>query len=378
MDISALSPSRVNTWKDCQLKYFLSYHIRLPEAKASNIYGLKGSAVHESLEYYGNFIRVGQDPSVAGELEGKINADYVQTLKDYYAKTELWKLDDREGFRGKKPKGWPHPVEKNCESCQWASKDGMCEIAKKPFKIVEGCPKPNFEDELEMAEWTVNNTEYPIFEKKIIGNEVEFLLTVEGEVVLRGIIDLVVEEDEKTLEVIDYKSGNSTKSYNAALNDPQMRIYSMVAKMLWPQYETYVTSLYYIRKKRMVSCVFSKEDDKGTLKAVQKHWDNIKNNKEPYRPQRSFWLCNFCVGYDNCKTIKDNYNDKRGRFILPTIECANMSTVECPCWGSLTAENPDTVTHDNTNEMTYTCRGHKKIHKGGEYEPKPDGGETIR
>jgi RecB family exonuclease len=376
MDISALSPSRVNTVKDCELKYFLSYHIRLPEAKASNIYGLKGSAVHESLEYYVNSLRVDRNPELAEELKGKTNADYVQVLKDYYAETELWKLDDREGMRGKKPKGWPHPVEKNCEVCPWASKDSICTIAKKPMKTVEGCPRPNFEDELEMADWTVKDEENSIFDNKIIEAEAEFNLEIGDGVKLRGIIDLVVESDEDTLEIIDYKSGNSTKSYNAALTDPQMRIYSMVAKILWPGYKTYVTSLYYIRKKRMVSCVFSEEDDKGTLKAVQKHWDKIKTNTNPYRPQRSFWLCNFCVGYDNCKKIVDNHTVK-GRFVLPTISC-NQATTSGKCWGSLMAENPDDVTHDNTHLMTYTCVGHRKLWKGGEYEEEPDGGTTIR
>ena len=376
MDLSALSPSRVNTNKDCELKYFLSYHIRLPESRESNIYGEKGTAAHQALEYYINDIRVKRNPELKGELEGKMGSNYVQTLKDFYKETQLWKLDDRTGMRGNKPKGWPHPVEKTCEACPWASKDGICEIADKPYKSVEGCPRPNFEDDLSLVDWTINTDEYPIFENDIIGAEVEFTLTVEGGVILRGVIDLVVKVDGDTLEVIDFKSGNSTKSYNAALTDPQMRIYSMVAKILWPGYKTYVTSLYYIRKKRMVSCVFSEEDDKGTLKAVQQHWKKIKNNKDPYRPQRKFWLCDFCVGYDRCGQIKDNYK-KNGRFILPTINCAHPNE-RGPCWGGVTAENPDEVTASNTHQMTYACVGHRKLHKGGDYEEEPTGGETIR
>jgi len=379
MDLSALSPSRINTFKDCELKYFLQYHLRLPESRESNIYGEKGTAGHECLEFYGNHIRVQRDPSLAGELEGKINSDYVQVLKDYYAKTELWKLDDREGMRGGKPKGWPHPVEKNCEACPWATKDGICEIANKPFKIVEGCPRPNFEDDLAIVDWTINTKEYPIFENEIIGTEVEFHLTLEGGVEVRGVIDLVVKIDDNTIEIIDYKTGNSTKSYNAALTDPQMRIYSMVAKLLWPDFDTYITTLYYVRKKRMVTCVFSKDDDKGTFKATARHWSNIKANDEPYRPQRPFWLCNFCVGHDTCGKIKDKFKDKRGRFILPTIECAYKGIpFKGDCWGGLSAENPDSVTADNVDKMTYACSGHKEIHKGGEYVPEPDGGETIR
>ena len=381
MDCEALSPSRITTYaKNCEFKYFLQYHIRLPEAKGSNIYGLKGSAAHEALEFYGNHIRIEGDPSLKEELKDKASEDYVATLQDYYAEHEVWKTDDRPAFdkRGKR-KGWPHPVEKNCETCPWATKDGMCAIAKTPYKTVEGCPKPNFEDDLALVEWTIEkDDEYKVFKTgKIIACEKGYTIELEDGVITRGVIDLVVEQDDKTLEIIDFKSGNSTLSYNAALTDPQMRIYSMVAKMLWPQYDTYVTSLFYIRKRKMVSCVFSKNNDKGTMKGVHNNWNNIRENVDPYRPQRSFWLCNFCVGWDRCGKIRENYV-KDGRFVLPTVNCGYTGDLDRPCWGGLSAENPAEVTISNTHEMTYACCAHINLYKGGEYEREPDGGAPIR
>ncbi len=334
MDLSALSPSRIKTTKNCEFKYFLQYHLRLPESRESNIYGLKGTAAHEALEYYGNYIHCKQDPSICESLQGVINDDYEQVLKDFYAKTKLWKLDNRS-----EAKGFPHPVEKSCESCPWASKDGMCEIANIPYKNVDGCPRPNFEDDLKIVKDTVDSTEFEVFEEKILGTEVAYMMELEGGVVSRGIIDLVVEIDKDTLEIIDYKSGNSTISYNAALKDPQMRIYSMIAKKIWPNYSTYMTSLYYVRKKKMLTVVFSDKDDEGTLKACQNHWRDIKANEKPYRPGRSFWLCNFCVGYEACGQIEKNHM-KNGRFILPTIDCAHMDS-DTKCWGGVAAENAE-------------------------------------
>ena len=380
MDLSYLSPSRIETVKNCEFKYFLQYHLRLPETKESNIYGLKGSAVHESLEFYGNHLRILANPELKDELKDKATADYTQVLKDYYAENEVWKTDDRPEFdkRGKR-KGWPHPVEKNCESCPWATKDSMCSIAKKPYASVEGCPKPNFEDDLALVRWTIEeDDEFEVFAHgKILACEQEYMIENEDGSRERGIIDLIMERDENTLEIIDYKSGNKTIGYDAARTNPQMRIYSKVAKKLFPGYDTYITTLFYIRKRKMTSCVFSECDDVGTAKAVVIHWNNIRDNDNPRRPSRSFWLCNFCVGHDVCGQIQKNHT-KNGRFVLPTIQCAYLPTEEEPCWGGLTAEFPDEVTAYNTHKMTHACCGHVNLHKGGEYEREPDGGQAIR
>jgi RecB family exonuclease len=379
MDCSALSPSRIKTTKDCEFKYFLQYHLRLPEAKASNIYGHKGSAAHEALEFYGNYLRIKANPKLKEELKAKSSKNYTQVLKNYYAKEEVWKLDDRPEFDSKgKRKGWPHPVEKNCEACPWATKGGRCSIAKIPYKKVEGCPKPNFEDDLALVEWTITeDREFDIFNYgEIIGCEVKFFMEREDGSIIRGVIDLVIKVDDHTLEIVDFKSGNSMLSYDKSLTDPQMRIYSMVAKELWPEYETYVTSLFYIRKRKMVSCVFSETNDVGTQKSVGQHWNKIRNNTNPYRPQRPFWLCNFCVGHDACEQIQKNHT-KNGRFVLPVVQCGYTSTEEDPCWGGLAAENPDDVTIYNTDKMTHACCGHINLHKGGEYEREPDGGEAF-
>jgi len=337
----------------------------LPEARESNIYGIKGTAAHEALEFYGNHIRIQANPELKEELEKTANKDYTQVLKDFYAKEKLWELDDRSP-----EKGFPHPVEKSCESCPWATKGGVCEIANIPYVNVNGCPRPNFEDDLKIVKDTVDSTEYEIFKEKIIGTEVKYSMELEGEVMTRGVIDLVVETDEDTLEIIDYKSGNSTLSYNAMLTDPQVRIYAMVAKILWPGYKTYMMSLYYVRKKKMLTCVLSEADDVKTLNATQRHWKSIKENKDPYRPSREFWLCRFCVGYDRCGQIQKNHT-KKGKFILPVINCSQADG-DTKCWGGVSPENPNNVTVFNTHEMTYACCGHIKIHKGGEYVTESD------
>ena len=210
MIIEYLSASRLNTYIDCPFKYFLQYHINHPDLRGDTIHTHKGSAVHEALELY-----VKEDP------------DYVKHLKDYYAKHRVWEFDNRKPNRG-----FPHPIEKDCENCKWLAGGNICSIANRSIEDFEGCPKPNFEDDLKILEHTITRPD-SVLNRKIVGAEVAFEKEYEGFKV-RGFMDLVTEIDKETLEVRDYKTGNYTKNTDGSFKDLQMRDYSIVDKELVP------------------------------------------------------------------------------------------------------------------------------------------------
>lgn len=292
MEIEYLSASRLDVFKSCPFKYFLQYHLKLPELKQNTIATHKGSAVHEALELH-----------VAGH-------DYLKTLKDYYAKHKVWEFDNR-----KPGKGFPHPVEKDCTNCQWASKGKkgtVCTIADRFITDFEGCPKPNFEDDLQLTSATINE-ENSVLNRKIIGAEVPFDMVFDRFKV-RGFIDLITEIDNETIEVIDYKTGNYTKNGEQAFQDLQMRIYSMVCKILYPQYDYVLMTLYYLRKAP-VTVTFSREDDAKTKKFLGDAYDKIIASVDPPR-FRSF-KCNWCIGYDECAKVRESFCDDKGQFQMP-------------------------------------------------------------
>jgi len=290
MKIEYLSASRLDTYMTCPFKYFLQYHLALPELKGASIATHKGSAVHEALELY-----VKED-----------SKDYVQHLKNYYEKHKVWEWDDRKPNRG-----FPHPVEKNCAECKWLASGNTCSIANRSVEDFEGCPKPNFEDDLKLLEHTIIRPD-SVLNRKIIGAEVAFEKEYEGFKV-RGFMDLVTEIDEETLEVRDYKTGNYTKNTDAAFKDLQMRIYSMVAKELFPQYNYVVMTLDYLRKGP-VSVIFNREDDEKTRQFLKDCYGKIATACSPVR-KKSF-KCSWCIGYDECGKIKQEYT-VNGRFVLP-------------------------------------------------------------
>lgn len=356
--------SRIKTYKQCEFRYFLEYMVQYPPMKGDSIYTGKGSAVHEALEGWTNS-KLGVEKIEGGPL---VEEDWQETLRKYYEKSRLWTLDERKPEKG----GFPHPVEKTCESCPWATKDDRCEIANCAISAVDGCPRPNFEDDIELVKKTLSRKDYsPLalnsdgeFKKKIIGAEVPFDMELEG-VRVRGVMDLVFEEDEDTVEVCDYKTGKSM-SYDKAFNDAQVRIYGAVARKLYPQYKYVMVTLHYLRKKP-VSVPLGPEDDEKTFASLHRRVDEIVSNENPQqvRPSKYGFPCDWCVGYDNCVDLRQQFVVD-GKFRLPTISCSFSSSSE-PCHGSLHPVKGQDVGPENIAEIIYACKGHAKVHGGGQY-----------
>ncbi len=294
MHISRLSASRGSTYRECAFKYFLQYHLKLEELGEPTIHTTKGVAVHEVLEKFG-----GGDKDIEGNL------------KKYYAANKLWLLDDR-----RPDKGFPHPWPRSCETCPAAQLiDGQtfCNIANLPLSGFEGCPRPNYEDDIELVNKFLKDSKCPLTTRKIIAVEKEFNEDFEGFKV-RGYIDLITEIDSETLEVRDYKSGRSTKSYDQAQKDIQLRLYSLVAKRLYPSYKYVLMTLDYLRKNP-VSVMFGPDDEEKTILSLRRLYQDIEADEDPKRTKN--WLCNYCVGYDRCGEMRQTFLDEKGKFRLP-------------------------------------------------------------
>jgi len=358
MDMSAASASRIKTNKQCEMKYFIEYHLKIPETRKGNIYTHKGSAVHEVLEQWVN--------AVLGKEENA-EIDYVKTLRDYYVEHRLWLLDDRKPERGD-----PYPQAKNCELCPHMTKGGECSILSVPVGIVDGCPRVNYDDDLALVEGAIKSKDCQVlnrnkdgdFKKKILGVELKFDGEIDG-IPLRAFLDLAVEEDADTIEVVDYKTGGRAMSYAAAYKDPQVRLYGKIISQLYPQYKYVLVTLWFLRKGP-VTVPITTEMNELTVKSLKNNWNQITRNVNPLRIKS--WLCNYCIGWEACGKIRNKFTVDR-QFSLPIISC-RMEGDENPCHGGLRVENPDAVRINSVDKMTYACRGHNEIHRGGEYTPE--------
>jgi hypothetical protein len=361
----AISVSKINTNKDCAWKLCLTYHIKHPDLRKPTIYTEKGVAVHEVLELY-----------------AKGDKDYLGNLLKYYQRSKLWELDQRSPDKG----GFPHPQPKTCEACLY-NKGGVCGIAEAPIENVNGCPRPNFEDDLALAEKVIaREGDDNLFARKILGAEIEFLVEIGGAKV-RGVIDLVTELDENTLEIIDYKTGRHAQTSATIQKDPQCRIYNLVAKMLWPQYKFRLVTLDYLRKKP-ITVTFSDEDDELTILSVKRQDQDMRTNVDPAPLSRPSWLCRFCIGHERCNEMYDSLKDKKGKFKLPVISCDYANPGELtekillitngPCWGGMSCINDNPSEINDLKKLRYACEGHKEISRGGVYRPKEEKKEEVK
>lgn len=241
MDISSISPSRIKTFQACVFKYFLTYHTK--EKLKSNWGAAHGSLIHDLLENYAN----DNDKKWMSRLY-KGYAGELDTL-DKFGKPTVMET----------PLVWAKPedyadVRPKCDTCPFAQ-DGICKINKERLDDLTGCPKKLFESSIKMMETTLDRYSV-LFDKNpdmIIGTEYNFRTRISGtkltnyaaeswkkrdpkylqgglEVPMIGVMDLVIERDPETVEIIDYKTGKYAQSYDECLEDIQVRAYSWASR----------------------------------------------------------------------------------------------------------------------------------------------------
>lgn len=298
MQLKSISPSRIKTYLMCLYKYWMTYHSDI-ELK-SNFGAANGTLIHDILENYA----LGTDTNWGSRLyEG-----YAGTLevKNRFGRMEF--LDSP--LRWAKPADFAE-VQPRCDGCPF-NDDGHCKISREPLDKLTGCPKKLFEDSYKMTEAALEKYA-PIFrDSKVIGAEYPINLPVgDTGIPLIGIIDLVIEGDEETVEIIDYKTGNWTQNLAECEQDIQTRIYSWAARRIFIEdemnlgykYKDVILTFDYF-KSHPVTLAFTKEEDEYTGQYVE---EMVRRIQETHRITRvigqgSFnWKCKSLCDMGKCE-----------------------------------------------------------------------------
>ncbi|MFC1553154.1 RecB family exonuclease [candidate division KSB1 bacterium] len=144
----------------------------------------------------------------------------------------------------------------------------------------------------------------PEYDYTILGIEKSFIFQIEGVPInIIGVMDLVIEDDEKVITIIDHKTSSRAFSIEEVNKNFQMSLYNLAAqqteytgseillrfdtliKTRKPKFESYYTSR-------------SEEDDRRTIKQVQAVWEGI--SKEVFIPNPNSWKCNYCQFANAC------------------------------------------------------------------------------
>ena len=280
-----LSASMLKTWLQCKLKFHKHYIDGLPQLNTESF--TLGTAVHYALEQAN--LSLMENPRVLSPFEIE---DYLTIFRNKAAELYIENLD------------------------LFATGE---EITRRELELAN-------EDE------------------KIIGVEKEFTLETPEGVTIYGFIDKLVEEDDTTIRVIDYKTSIMPMSWAEARNDEQMAMYDLAISILYPQYTTRILELRYVRQedpnKVSVVCYKSKAEQVSFRKqihaihvAIQNYMKEVKKSKELPEGQLNTY-CEWCSAKMACPLYKSLLTNR-----LPDIPSTLDLTDEefIPTWDLIKA-----------------------------------------
>lgn len=279
MDCNSLSASSTKCWEDCHFKYYLEKVLRIPQEKKWATEN--GTFCHSIFEQLAQQLKEGKEPEVRKNWKRQLIEAYrsTRTIKNKFGAEEqippLWELSAKALER-----------QQTCDSCRWFKKNKCFIVGKKPEDF-KGCPVEEFESSIWMIEKVLEDDSIlnPL-NKKILDTERGFKILVDDgagtQIPVTGFIDLVVELDEESIEINDYKTGKWVQSYKECLEDPQLLYYHLAARELYPNKKHVFITLWYLQR-RMMTFAFTPEDDERTKQRVIKTYHEIKNNQFPER-----------------------------------------------------------------------------------------------
>lgn len=271
----------------CEQQYFIEYVLgwRGPSGQKAD----KGTIVHKVLEILAVIKKANQDNTqiikddIIGPLD--INNYCLDTIinlvyKYYSEKTTHHKWSDKDL--------------KDCHN--WVHKainfnNGMFD--PRNHEIL--CPEQHFDFEIN-TQWSRYSFDTPDG-------------PIEGNLSLKGTIDLVTKANDKTIEIIDWKTGKrldwatgQEKTQEKLEKDPQLRIYHYAISKLYPDIEHIIFSIYFINDGGPFSICFDKSDLTTTEEMLRQKFNTIKRCKRP--KLNKTWMCSKLCHFG--KTTFDN------------------------------------------------------------------------
>ena len=119
---------------------------------------------------------------------------------------------------------------------------------------------------------------------------------LEGQLALKGTIDLITKIDDNFFEIIDWKTGRrldwatgKEKTQEKLENDPQLMIYHYAVSHLYPHIDNIMVTINFINDGGPFSICFQKSDLSRTENMLRQKFEKIKATKKPQLHKT--WMC---------------------------------------------------------------------------------------
>ena len=290
--------SSLGTFEFCQMKYFFQYVLGFKDK--TNKKALMGTIVHRALQVLGDKKLAqtkGEDKLVNDDIQDLTFEEcddidkIVEICFNYYTDHEkevsLTKKELRTCIN------WTHKA--------LAYKEGKLDPRNQNIFATE-----QFFDIEIKKDWA--KYDYEVNGEKISGH-----------LSIKGTVDVVVKEDEKYFQVLDYKTGRrlnwatgEEKTYDDLQKDKQLLLYYYALKNLYPDWSFYV-SIYYINDGGIFDLVFDDVDYKKAEQILKDKFEEIRDCKVPKQLSReqSHWkcqkLCRFSETFEDTGKSACNY-----------------------------------------------------------------------
>lgn len=303
MLIAYLRSSSYGQYDKCAFSYYLQYVLgwRTPSWKSGDI----GSMLHKVME----FLAKKRLAIVAGEktfhddesnreysIDEKVES-YIEYVWDFYTKIKSthhnWTGADKKAV-------YSHVYD------ALSYKNGMCN----PLNL----------DILSIEQYFDIEIDEPWAKYKFEDKDGK---TIEGNLAIKGSMDLCYKHSDTVLGYQDYKSGarkvlgtEKIKDYDYHVKDFQLRLYHLALAKLYPEYKMYLMTFLWTKDKMAFHVALDK-DFTYIMGKIKDRFEKIKKDKNPRRTID--WTCSkmchfgrtlnkdskFYKGVDNGKTICD-------------------------------------------------------------------------
>ncbi len=291
MLVTYLRSSSLGTFEMCEQKYFFSYVLGVKDKE--NGKAIMGSVVHKNLELLARYKLALQakKKTFVDDNFGKIKASQVSI--EYF--NELSHAYYEESFPGIMPKD---------------SKDICYDWTIKALERLDGQMDPRNQHIFAVEEFFEVEVphEWAKYSYELNGKKIE------GQLGLKGTVDLVIVEDDVYLHVMDYKTGRrfnwateEIKTYELLQEDKQLLLYYYALRLKYPEKKFYV-SIYYINDHKidgemveggLFTFVFDDSDFIKAEQMIKKKFEAIRDNRKPrlLSPTCSNWKCKSLCRY---------------------------------------------------------------------------------
>lgn len=274
MIITYFRSSSYNTHSMCEQQYFGEYVLGwrgLSGQKAD-----KGTICHKVLEILAVIKQAEQNKqtTITDDLIGLVDI-YNYDLNNIISQVYTYYTNNAQHHK------WSAKDHTDCKN--WVYKaiefnNGMFDPRNRNIL----CPEQHFDFEIKKP-WSKYS--YNVDGQKL-----------EGNLALKGTIDLITLVNDSTIEVIDWKTGRrldwatgQEKTQEKLEQDPQLKIYHYAIKHLYPHIENIIFSIYFINDGGPFSICFHDSDLKSTENMLRQKFEIIKNTKKP-RLNKT-WMC---------------------------------------------------------------------------------------